>query len=541
MYGNSLPPSEKGHVGSGLGLNPPTGGTVTLIPPTEIVVKNDGTRARRPDANPREIPEKTPETIDGLTFYFYLTPNTEAPAEMHWYTEELAALCAAENCTKTLHNTYTLRGAKTRDALAWSKALDETLRLWGDKATIMYAPHHWPVFTNAEVKASLAAGRDGYRFLHDQTLRLANSGLNKEEIADRIAFPPELANIWELRGYYGSVSHNVRGIYTFYFGWFVGNPVNLNPHTPAERAKRYLERMGGPEQLLAKAEAAYRQGDYRWVIEALEHVIVAAARDESPAIQAALRERRARFRLRRGENGPAETDLTRAIAFLERAGPDGLHAGESAAGVPDALFMDGSAGVSGGWEDAADILARGDLDFYTPAGRQAARSRLHALRGWTRLALERPDEAGVDFAEVGADVGSDDAETAFGVWLAARARGRVDNDEALRRRGDAAASDTDRALASFYLGEIGDAGGAEVLRVAQNADERCRVHFLLGVYALLHGDPARALVDFDAARVSGSPSSWEYATAAGFRKRAEDALEASRALERRREIREFSE
>jgi len=279
MYGNSLPPSEKGHVGSGLGLNPPIGGTVTLIPPTEIVVKRAGTH-KGSAGKIREIQENTPERIDGLTFYFYLAPNTEAPAEMHWYTEELRALSAAENCTKTLHNIYTLRGAKTRDALAWSKALDETLRLWGDKSDIMYGMHHWPVFTNAEVKASLTAGRDGYRFIHDQTLRLANSGLNKEEIASRLAFPPELEKIWELHGYYGSLSHNARGVYTFYFGWFDGNPVNLNPLPPVERARRYLEWMGGPERILDKATTAYQQGEYRWVIEVLQHIILSAAWDQ---------------------------------------------------------------------------------------------------------------------------------------------------------------------------------------------------------------------------------------------------------------------
>ncbi|MDR0247028.1 MAG: MBL fold metallo-hydrolase, partial [Burkholderiales bacterium] len=216
-----------------------------------------------------------------LTFYFYLAPNTEAPAEMHWYTQELRALSAAENCNKTLHNVYTLRGAKTRDALAWSKALDETLRLWGDKSDIMYGMHHWPVFTNAEVKASLAAARDGYRFIHDQTLRLANSGLNKEEIAARLVFPPEIENTWELHGYYGSLSHNARGVYTFYFGWFDGNPVNLNPLPMAERAKRHLDWMGGPATVLKNAEIAWKRGEYRWLIEVLNYIIVAAAHDEN--------------------------------------------------------------------------------------------------------------------------------------------------------------------------------------------------------------------------------------------------------------------
>jgi alkyl sulfatase BDS1-like metallo-beta-lactamase superfamily hydrolase len=281
MYGVTLPPSEKGHVGSGLGLNPPTGGTVTLLPPTEIVVRKDSAPHSGSDTRPREILENTAENIDGLTFYFYLAPNTEAPANMHWYTAELRALSAAENCNKTLHNVYTLRGAKTRDALAWSKAIDETLRLWGDQSDILYGMHHWPVFTNDEVKASLVVARDGYRFIHDQTLRLANSGLNKEEIAARLVFPPEIENVWELHGYYGSLSHNARGVYTFYFGWFDGNPVNLNPLPMAERAKRHLDWMGGAGQVLKNAELAWQRGEYRWLIEVMNYIIVAAAHDEN--------------------------------------------------------------------------------------------------------------------------------------------------------------------------------------------------------------------------------------------------------------------
>lgn len=48
---------------------------------------------------------------------------------MHWYIPELKAVPAAENYFKTMHNT--LRGAKTRDALAWANALDDTAKLWG--------------------------------------------------------------------------------------------------------------------------------------------------------------------------------------------------------------------------------------------------------------------------------------------------------------------------------------------------------------------------------------------------------------------------
>lgn len=36
------------------------------------------------------------------------------------------------------------------------------------------------------------------------------------------------------RGYYGTVSHNSKAQYQMYFGWYDGNPANLNPLPPVE-------------------------------------------------------------------------------------------------------------------------------------------------------------------------------------------------------------------------------------------------------------------------------------------------------------------
>ncbi len=57
----------------------------------------------------------------------------------------------------------------------------------------------------------LKKGRDGYRFINDQTLRLANHGFTMEEIAEKIKFPPELDSHWAMRGYYGTLNFNVKG------------------------------------------------------------------------------------------------------------------------------------------------------------------------------------------------------------------------------------------------------------------------------------------------------------------------------------------
>ena len=259
MYhtGVLLPNGPQGHVGVGLGISASMG-AATLIPPTEEVT---------------ETGQKL--DIDGLTFEFLLAPDTEAPAEMHWYIEELRALTAAENCCHTLHNTYTLRGAPIRDPQAWSQYLNETIDRWGERTDVLYAMHHWPVWGRDDVLSMLRNGRDAYRYINDQTLRLANHGFTPMEIAEQIDLPPDLARDWNLRGYYGTVNHNVKATYVKYLGWFDGNPANLHTLPPEDAARRYVEFMGGADAVLEKARAEFDKGEYRWVAEVVNHVVFA--------------------------------------------------------------------------------------------------------------------------------------------------------------------------------------------------------------------------------------------------------------------------
>ena len=257
MYGNLLPPDPKGQVGAGLGSTT-SAGTVTLIPPTDFVKKTG---------------EK--HTIDGLTYEFLMAPGSEAPSEMLWFIEEKKAIAAAEDCTHTLHNTYSLRGAKIREPLPWSKYLNQALTMWGDKAEVMFAQHHWPTFGNAEVKKLLKSQRDLYRYINDETLRLANHGYTRDEIAERFQMPDSLAHVWANRGYYGSVSHNVKATYVLYLGWFDGNPATLHELPPVESSKKYVEFMGGADAVLSKAKESYAKGEYRWVAQVVNHVVFA--------------------------------------------------------------------------------------------------------------------------------------------------------------------------------------------------------------------------------------------------------------------------
>ena len=255
QFGPLLAPDEKGTVGVGLGSGISLG-TVTLIPPTDHIAE-DGQRM----------------VIDGLTFEFMPTPDTEAPAEMHWFIEELNAVTAAENCVHTLHNTYPIRGAQVRDPQAWSHYLNETIERWGGRAEVMYGMHHWPVWGSDRVVEMLSKGRDAYRYINDQTLRLANHGHTPNEIAELLELPDSLAGHWATRGYYGTVSHNVKATYTRYLGWYDGNPANLNGLPPVEAAERYVEFMGGAEQVLSRAREYFERGEYRWVAEVVNRVV----------------------------------------------------------------------------------------------------------------------------------------------------------------------------------------------------------------------------------------------------------------------------
>ena len=269
--GYSLPRDPAGLIGTGLGQTNSTG-AVTLLAPTVDITRTGQA-----------------ETIDGVRIVFQITPNTEAPAEMNFLFPDRRALCMAENATHNLHNIVTLRGAVVRDARMWARYLNEAVVLFSDDADVAFASHHWPTWGKDEIVTFLTQQRDLYAYLHDQTLRLANQGYTGTEIAEMMKLPPALEASWHARGYYGSVSHNVKGVYQRYLGWFDGNPAHLWEHPPVETAKRYIECIGGAEKALAKARAYADAGDLRFAAQLLNHVVFAdpdnaAAKDQLAAV-----------------------------------------------------------------------------------------------------------------------------------------------------------------------------------------------------------------------------------------------------------------
>src|SRR5262249_37680358 len=117
--------------------------------------------------------------------------------------------------------------------------------------------------------------RDTYKFAHDQTIRLMNHGLTASEIAETIRLPKSLEAAWHARGYYGHIRHNVKAIYQKYLGWYDANPVNLDALPPVEQGRKYVEYMGGADAILARACVDFDKGEFRFVAQALSHLVFA--------------------------------------------------------------------------------------------------------------------------------------------------------------------------------------------------------------------------------------------------------------------------
>jgi alkyl sulfatase BDS1-like metallo-beta-lactamase superfamily hydrolase len=257
MYGVELPRDEKGQIDNGIGKGQSIG-TVTFT------------------KNIEEINEQyVKKVIDGVPMEFQLALDTEAPSEMLIYIPSEHSLCIAELCSATLHNLLTLRGARIRDPITWTKGIQNAIDLWGESLTSVFGVHNWPRFGNQYCIEYLEKQRDIYQYLNDQTLRLINSGYTIEEVGRLIKIPKSLTDEWYNSEFYGTIIHNAKAVYQKYLGWYNGNPVELNKLLPEESAKKYVEYMGGANRILEKARKSFVDGEYQWVAEVTKHVIYA--------------------------------------------------------------------------------------------------------------------------------------------------------------------------------------------------------------------------------------------------------------------------
>ena len=257
MYGSQLPKNEKGMVDNGLG-KAVAFGKMGILAPT-ITVHHD----------------KQAMTLDGVRFVFHNASGTEAPSELTFYLPDFKAFCGAEIMGHTLHNLYTLRGAKVRDATKWASALNDSLH-HVQNSDVVFNQHHWPVWGAANIQDFIGKQRDAYQFIHDQTVRHINAGLNASEISELVKMPKALDDHLSVRGYYGTVRHNVKAVYQNYMGWFDAHPANLDPLPPLQASERYVNLMGGTDKVVSAAKDAIVRGEHRWAAELLKHVVYVA-------------------------------------------------------------------------------------------------------------------------------------------------------------------------------------------------------------------------------------------------------------------------
>jgi alkyl sulfatase BDS1-like metallo-beta-lactamase superfamily hydrolase len=263
QYGVLLSASPFGHVDQSIGKNT-AAGNLGLIEPNVII---------------EDYIEEL--TVDGVKMVFQNTPGTEAPAEMNTYFPDLKAFWAAENITGTIHNIYTLRGALIRDALEWSKQINEALYRFGQDAEVMFASHSWPRWGNDRIQEVMRGQRDMYAHLNNEVLHLANQGVTINQIHNVYEVPESLQQQWYARGYHGSFEHNSRGVLNRYLGYWDANPTTLIPLSPEDSAPLYVEMMGGASKIIAKGKELYRQGKYRHAQEILNKLVYAEPQNQA--------------------------------------------------------------------------------------------------------------------------------------------------------------------------------------------------------------------------------------------------------------------
>lgn len=263
QYGVLLEPGVTGTLAQGIGMGQSTGTVSFLMPTYEITATGERL------------------TIDGVEMEFQMTPGTEAPAEMNTWFPQFNALWMAENCTGTLHNLYTLRGAQVRDGAAWAGYIGEALTRYGEEAEVVFQSHNWPHWGNAVINDYLVNTAAVYKFINDQTLTYINQGYTSNEISNMIQLPEPLERVWYTRQYYGTVAHNSKAVYQKYMGWYDANPVNLNPLTPNESAKKWVEYLGDVDEVLRMARTDFDEGEYQWVAEVTNTIVYADPTNEA--------------------------------------------------------------------------------------------------------------------------------------------------------------------------------------------------------------------------------------------------------------------
>jgi alkyl sulfatase BDS1-like metallo-beta-lactamase superfamily hydrolase len=178
-------------------------------------------------------------------------------------------------------NLVTIRGDRYRDALTVAAAVQLVLDLGAD--TILYG-HHAPVVGRELIATELSVLRDAILYVHDETIKGMNAGVDLHTLMTTIQLPAEL----EVGQGYGKVSWSVRAIWENYAGWFKHeSTTELYPQSRSAIHQDLIELAGGPEAIVARAQVKLAAKKYVEALHLLD--IVLPTQGQTPgAVTAAL-------------------------------------------------------------------------------------------------------------------------------------------------------------------------------------------------------------------------------------------------------------
>ncbi|MDJ0841298.1 MAG: alkyl sulfatase dimerization domain-containing protein [Acidobacteriota bacterium] len=209
-------------------------------------------------------------TAAGIRMKLVAAPGETNDQIFVWLPDK-KVLMPGDNIYRAFPNLYTIRGTPYRDVNRWIESLDKMRALKPE----FLAPSHTNIIRGADkIYEELTNYRDGIQYVHDQTIRLINLGLKPDELVEAVKLPPHLASSQYLQEYYGTVAWSVRSIFDGNLGWFDGNPTNLFPLPPKEKARKYAELAGGIEALEVKVAEALAKGEHQWVLELTDYLLV---------------------------------------------------------------------------------------------------------------------------------------------------------------------------------------------------------------------------------------------------------------------------
>ena len=206
--------------------------------------------------------------IAGLPFELHHAPG-ETDDQLFVWLPDSKTLMPGDNFYRAFPNLYTIRGTSYRDVWQWVESLDHMRSL---KPEVLIPSHSRPIVGAENVERVLTDYRDAIQFVHDQTVRGMNQGLGPDELVEQVRLPTHLAESPFLKEHYGTVEWSVRSIFHGYLGWFDGDPANLFPHSPDERAERMVALAGGRDALVQALKEAVDAEDWPWVLELSGHI-----------------------------------------------------------------------------------------------------------------------------------------------------------------------------------------------------------------------------------------------------------------------------